>query len=594
MGSGTHNTVALRCDLTLQSKSIVAFAADLPAISTIADSARLMPKPYLSPDLVLTNAKVLTADAHNSRAEAVAVWNGRIVAVGSAADVEALKDGRTKVIDLKGRCVLPGLTDPHVHFADGGAHMMHRIDCRDFYSNVRAIPQITSKIAEQAATQAPGTWVVAHGSPMQDFRMPEGRFPDRRDLDAAAPDHPVVINFGAHITIVNSRALELAGIRAGTAAPAGGAIEFDSNGEPTGKLVERAQYIVRKIIPEYSYDQMKDGIRFAAGRCLARGITNIHDIVTNHESVRAYQELAAERELPVRVSMLIRVIEAAIKKESLLNLGIKTGFGDDWLRIGGVKMSIDGGITGHVAKFYEPYVDDPCHEGLIRIEQDELDETIMAYHNAGHRVCVHAIGDVAMDMALRSIAAAVQASPRADHRHRIEHLGNWLVNEERLAIIKRAGILPVPNIPFMHYIWDSLLACIGDKRLAGSFNIRTMLDAGLQITSGSDGPAYWPLDSLRDLGTCVSRRTWTGKTVGPDQAIGVDEAIRMFTINAAYNAFEEKVKGSIEVGKIADFAVLAESPHDVAPEAIKDIPVDMTILDGNIAFFRKGADGLSA
>jgi predicted amidohydrolase YtcJ len=339
---------------------------------------------------------------------------------------------------------------------------------------------------------------------------------------------------------------------------------------------------------------MKDGIRFAAERCLARGITNIHDIVTNHESVRAYQELAAARELPVRVSMLIRVIEAAIKKESLLNLGIKTGFGDDWLRIGGVKMSIDGGITGHVAKFYEPYVDDPCHEGLIRIEQDELDETIMAYHNAGHRVCVHAIGDVAMDMALRSIAAAVQASPRADHRHRIEHLGNWLVDEERLAIIKQAGILPVPNIPFMHYIWDSLLACIGDRRLQDSFNIRTMLEAGLQITSGSDGPAYWPLDSLRDLGTCVSRRTWTGKTVGPDQAIGVDEAIRMFTINAAYNAFEEKVKGSIEVGKIADFAILAESPHDVAPEAIKDIPVDMTILDGNIAFFRTGADGLSA
>lgn len=553
-----------------------------------------MATPHLSPDLVITNATVLTADARNARAEAVAVWNGRIVAVGSTRDVAALKDGRTRVIDMKGRCVLPGLTDPHVHFADGGAHMMHRIDCRDFYSNVRAIPQITAKIAEQAARQAPGTWVVAHGSPMQDFRMPEGRFPNRHDLDAAAPDNPVSINFGAHVTIANSKALELAGIRAGTAAPPGGAIEFDANGEPTGKLVERAQYLVRNIVPKYDYDQMKEGIKFASERCLARGITNIHDIVTDHSAIRAYQELNQGRELPIRVSMLIRVIEAAIKKESLLNLGIKTGFGDDWLRIGGVKMSIDGGITGHVAKFYEPYVDDPCHEGLIRIEQDELDETVLAYHKAGHRVCVHAIGDVAMDMALRSIAAAVAADPRADHRHRIEHLGNWLVNEERLRIIKDAGILPVPNIPFMHYIWESLLACIGDKRLEQSFNIRTMLEAGLQITSGSDGPAYWPLDSLRDLGTCVSRRTWTGKTVGADQAIGVDDAIRMFTINAAYNAFEEKIKGSIEVGKIADFAVLACSPHEVAPEEIKDIPVDMTIVDGKVAFFRNGADGLSA
>ena len=548
----------------------------------------------LSPDLILTNATVLTADAANSRAEAVAVYGGKIGAVGSASDIDGLADRRTKVIDLKGRTVLPGLTDPHVHFADGGAAMMHRLDCRDFYSNVRSIPQILEKIREQAASQAPGTWVIAHGSPMQDFRMPEGRFPNRHELDAAAPNNPVSINFGAHITIANSKAMELAGIKTDTAAPAGGAIELDEAGELTGKLVERAQYIVRAVIPEYTYDQMKDGVLFSSERCLARGITNIHDIVTNHESIRAYQELVDDGRLPIRVSLLIRVIEAAIQKESLLNLGIKTGFGNDWLRIGGVKMSIDGGITGHVAKFYEPYVDDPCHEGLIRIEQDELDETVTAYHNAGHRVCIHAIGDVAMDMALKSLDQALTTNPRDDHRHRIEHLGNWLVNDERLDLIKRNNLLPVPNIPFMHYIWDSLLACIGEDRLEDSFNIRTMLDAGLQITSGSDGPAYWPLDSIRDLGTCVARKTWTGTTVGADQAISVDEAIRMFTINAAYNAFEEKIKGSIEIGKLADFAVLAESPHEVEPERIKDIPVDMTICNGDIAFFRDGADGLSA
>lgn len=543
-----------------------------------------------SPDLILANAKVLTADAADSEAEAVAVWRGKIGAVGSSSDILALKDRRTQVIDLKGRTCLPGLTDPHVHFADGGAHMMHRVDCRDFYSNVRSIPQIVEKIREQAKQQPPGSWVIAHGSPMQDYRMPEKRFPDRHDLDAASAEHPIVINFGAHITIANTKALELAGIRAGTAAPAGGSIVFDKDGIPTGKLVERAQYIVRNAQPQYTYDEMKDGVIFAANRCLARGITNIHDIVTDDASVRAYQELANDDKLPLRVSLLIRVIEAKIKKESLLNLGIKTGFGGDWLRIGGVKMSIDGGITGHVAKFYEPYVDDPCHEGLIRIEQDELDETVMAYHKAGHRVCIHAIGDVAMDMALRSLEQAIRAEPRADHRHRVEHLGNWLVNDERLDIIRRNGILPVPNIPFMHYIWDSLLAIIGDARLKDSFNIRTMLDAGLQITSGSDGPAYWPLDSLRDLGTAVSRRTWTGKVVGADQAVSVREAIRMFTINAAYNAFEEKIKGSIEPGKMADFAILAENPYETAPEKIKDIPVDMTVVDGRVAFERDGAN----
>jgi len=548
----------------------------------------------LSPDLILTNGTVLTADQNNNQAEAVAVWNGRIGAVGAKSDIEVLGDNRTQIVDLKGRCVLPGLTDPHVHFADGGASMMHRLDCRDFYSNVRSIPQIIEKISEQAQSQPPGTWVIAHGSPMQDFRMPEGRFPTRHELDVASPNNPVTINFGAHITIANSKALELAGVNKSTDAPPGGAIELDDSGELSGKLVERAQYLVRAVVPEYSYEQMKKGILFASERCLSRGITNIHDIVTNHESIRAYQELEQASELPIRVSLLIRVIEAAIQKESLLNLGIKTGFGNDWLRIGGVKMSIDGGITGHVAKFYEPYVDDPCHEGLIRIEQGELDETVSAYHKAGHRICIHAIGDVAMDMALRSLDSVLKEDPRVDHRHRVEHLGNWLVNDERLDLIKRNNILPVPNIPFMHYIWESLLACIGDERLEESFNIKTMLEAGLPITSGSDGPAYWPLDSLRDLGTAVSRKTWTGKTVGADQAITVEEAIRMFTINAAYNAFEEKIKGSIEPGKVADFAVLEQSPYEVEPARIKDIPVDMTIVDGKIAFFREGADGLAA
>jgi hypothetical protein len=199
-----------------------------------------------------------------------------------------------------------------------------------------------------------------------------------------------------------------------------------------------------------------------------------------------------------------------------------------------------------------------------------------------------------MDMALNSLEKALQSHPRDDHRHRVEHLGNWLVSKARMDVITRNHILPVPNIPFMHFIWESLLDCIGAKRLDNCFNIRDMLEAGLQITSGSDGPAYWPLDSLRDLGTAVSRRTWTGKTVGVDQAVSVRDAIRMFTINAAYNAFEERIKGSIEPGKLADFAVLAENPYTVAPEKIKDIPVDMTVVNGKIAFFRDGADGLEA
>jgi len=547
----------------------------------------------IAPDLILANGRVLTADANNSRAEALAIKSGRIAAVGGSQEVLELKGARTEVVDLKGRTVIPGLTDPHVHLADDGASSLNKIDVRDFGTNVRSIQHILEVVRAQAREVPPGTWIVGTGSPMQDFRMPEKRFPTRAELDAAAPEHPVSIGFGAHITIANSRALELAHVTKETEPPGGGALERDpATGELTGKLVERAQFLVRNVIPAYTYEQMKEGIVHAATRALRRGVTTIHDIVTNAETIRAYQELVLEGRLPLRASLLIRVIEAEVRPESLLNLGLKTGFGNEWLKIGGVKMSIDGGITGRVAAFTEPYADDPCRCGLIRIPAEELDETVDAYHKAGHRVCIHAIGDKAMDMALDAIEKALAAKPRADHRHRVEHLGNWMITKERLARIRRLEVLPVPNVPFLHFIWESLLACMGPERLEGSFGVKTMLAAGIPLTSGSDGPGYWPTDPLRDMGTSVSRRLWSGATVGTAEAVSATDALRMFTINAAYNGFDERIKGSIELGKLADLAVLAEDPLSIAPERIKDIPVEMTIVDGRVGFVHEAARGL--
>lgn len=549
----------------------------------------------VAPDLILANGRVLTADASDSQADAVAIKMGRILAVGSSRDMMELRGSRTEVVDLKGRTVVPGLTDPHVHLADDGASSLNKIDVRDFSKNVRSISHILEVVRAQAREVPPGTWIVGTGSPMQDFRMPEKRFPTRQELDAAAPDHPVSIGFGAHVTIANSKALDLAHVTKETKAPRGGAIELDpATGELTGKLVERAQYLVRNVIPPYTYEQMKEGIVHATKRALRRGVTTIHDIVTDNQTVRAYQELVLEERLPIRTSLLIRIIEAKIVPESLLNLGLKTGFGNPWLKIGGVKMSIDGGITGRVAAFYEPYADDPCRCGLIRIPSEELDETVEAYHQAGHRVCIHAIGDRAMDMALDAIEKAITKKPRADHRHRVEHLGNWMITKERLARIRRLEVLPVPNIPFMHYIYESLLACMGPARLEGAFAIKTMLASGIPLTSGSDGPGYWPADPLRDMCTSVSRKIWSGETVSTDEAITAAQALRMFTINAAYNGFDERIKGSIEPGKLADLAVLADDPLSIQPERIKDIPVDMTIVDGRVAFVHERATALRA
>ncbi len=537
--------------------------------------------PY--PDLILFNGKIRTLARDGAVVEALACAGGRIVATGKSDDVRRLSGPNTRSIDLKGRTAIPGLTDTHVHLAEKGTAEMEFADCRDFYTEVRSIPEILERLEKRACELSKGTWVVAHGSPMQDFRLKEKRFPDRNDLDRAIPDHPVSIAFGAHITIANSKALALARITRDTPDPTGGAIRRDpQTGEPTGELHERAQLILKKVVPEFNYIQLKDGIVFALNQCLERGVTTIHDIVRSGEPVRAYQELLREGRLHARVSLLPRVIESHIGSKSLIELGLITGFGNEWLRIGGVKMSIDGGITGRNACFYEPYEDDPHNHGIIRIEQDELNDTLLKCHQAGLRCCVHAIGDRAFDMALGAYENAIQKSPRKDHRHRIEHMGNWLSTPERIERLVRSGIIAIPNMSIGYYVGDAILDCVGEKRLAKAFPFRTLLKHGVIMAGGSDAPGYWPVDPLRDIAACVSRRMRWGEVLVPEERITVAEAFAMHTTTAAFVGFEEKDKGTLETGKLADIAVLAEDPFEVQAEKIKDLKVEMTIVGGEI------------
>jgi len=539
--------------------------------------------PY--PDLILFNGKIRSLAPSGAIYEAIACAGGRIAATGKSDDVRRLSGPDTRSIDLKGRTAIPGLTDTHVHLAEKGTAEMEYADCRDFYTDVRSIPEILERLENRAFKLSKGTWVVAHGSPMQDFRLKEKRFPDRNDLDRAIPDHPVSIAFGAHITIANSKALALARITRDTPDPAGGAIRRDpQTGEPTGELHERAQLILKKVVPEFNYIQLKDGIVFALNQCLERGVTTIHDIVRSGEPVRAYQELLREGRLHARVSLLPRVIESHIGSQSLIELGLITGFGNEWLRIGGVKMSIDGGITGRNACFYEPYEDDPHNHGIIRIKQDELNDTLLKCHQAGLRCCVHAIGDRAFDMALNAYENAIQKSPRKDHRHRIEHMGNWLSTPERMQRLVRSAIIAIPNISIGYYVGDAILDCLGEKRLAKAFPFRTLLKNGVTIAGGSDAPGYWPVDPLRDISACVSRRMRWGDVLVPEERISVGEAFAMHTTTAAFVGFEENLKGTLEVGKLADIAVLPEDPFEVQPEKIKDLKVEMTIVGGEIKY----------
>jgi predicted amidohydrolase YtcJ len=543
----------------------------------------LQPLPY--PTLILFNGKIRSFDRQGSIHEAIACAGSRIACTGGSDEMRRLAGPETKVIDLKGRTAIPGLTDTHVHLSEKGTAEMELVDCRDFYVDVGSVSDILQRLANAAASAPKGSWIVAHGSPMQDFRLKDKRFPSKRDLDGAVPDHPVSISFGAHITVGNTLALAAAKITRDTPDPAGGHIKHDPDtGEPTGELHERAQLILKKVAPEFNYLQLKDGIVFALNQCLERGVTTVHDIVRYAEPVRAYQEIYREGRMHARVSILPRVIESMIESKSLIELGLITGFGNEWLRVGGVKMSIDGGITGRNACFYEPYEDDEHNHGIIRIQQDELNHTVMKCHEAGLRCCVHAIGDRAFDMALDAYENAIDNSPRKDHRHRIEHMGNWLCTPERMQRMVRSGIIAIPNIAIGYYVGDAILDCVGEKRLTKAFPFRTLLKNNVIIAGGSDSPGYWPVDPLRDIAACVSRKMRWGEVWVPEERISVSEAFAMHTTTASWVGFEENEKGSLETGKLADIAVLAEDPFQIQPEKIKDLKVEMTLVGGEVKY----------
>lgn len=539
----------------------------------------------LTADHILVGGRIRTMDPHGTVAEAVAVRDGRIVAVGSNGDVRDLAGPGTEVTDLRGRTVLPGLTDCHVHLASDAGRSVGTWDVRDFYdSSIVSVAVVLERIQAAAASTPPGEWIVARASPLQDMRMQERRLPSRQELDAVAPNNPVTIAIGPHVTVVNSAALKAKGITAATESPKGGVIVKDAQGEPTGALQERAQFLIRPKAPPLDPSLLAEGILEELEKCSRRGITCIHDIIASPQEIQAYQMLAREGRLPVRVHMMPRVIEAAFSVESLLDLGITTGFGSDWLRIDGAKMSIDGGFTGKAGAFTEPIhsTDGHEHAGIIRITQEELDATIWRYHQMGMRCLVHTIGDLAMDMAIEAYEKALTRLPRADHRHRVEHCGNWMITPERLEKLTRLQIVPCPNPPFLRYFGDPLVEMLQDRMTEQGFPFRTLYDAGVPICFGSDSPGYYPVDPLRDAGTATTHSTLSGAQPNAQETLTLEQALRVITVNAAHAGFVEKDAGTLEVGKWADLAVLAEDPENVPADTFGELPIELTMAGGRV------------
>lgn len=528
----------------------------------------------LCADLVLLNGRVITVNPKMPRAGAVAVKDGKIVGVGTDQAIRRLVGQGTRTIDLKGRAVLPGFIDAHNHLWGFGV-ALSQVDCRS--PPVKSVKEIVKKIGERAAKTPEARWVVGWG--YDDTKLEERRHPNRRDLDTVALNNPVMIRRTCgHTCVVNSRALELVGYRADTPQPEGGEIEKDpKTGEPTGILRETAMKPVNDLSRAFSVEELMEAIKLGQERLLSEGITSCHEAGLDAKTVKAYQNLLASGQLKVRVYMMVQVDLLS----QIVDTGLATGFGNEWLRIGSIKMMMDGGMGGKTAALYEPYEGTRDNKGIIYMSQEKLNELVKKAHEAGFQIGIHAIGDRAIDVSLNALEAALKVLPRKDHRHRIEHCGlSTPAITERLV---RLGAIPVGQPPFLFNIGDSFWSNLGADRIRWTYPFRTWLDKGMPAPGSSDRPVVLGAPLL-GIWACVNRKTEGGRVLAGEERITPEEAIRMYTLNAAYASFEEKIKGSIEPGKLADLVVLDADPCEVPVDEIRNIRVEMTIVGGVVAY----------
>jgi predicted amidohydrolase YtcJ len=513
-------------------------------------------------DLVLMGGNVLTMGSSQPSAEAVAVKKDRIVQVGTNEEINSWIGKNTEVIDLQGKTVIPGLTDSHIHVGDFGKFLMW-IDLKDADS----VEEMQRKIRERAQKISEERWII--GSGWDQTRFAEKRYPNRLDLDEASPDNPVILYHQCgRVCVVNSKALELAGVTKETKSPSGGKIEKDAEtGEPTGILRENATDLVWKTIPEPSEEEVIEGASLACKKIVEAGVTSIHWIVTSSTEVQIIQKLRAENKLPLHVYTIIPA--------NLLDQVNSSGSGDNKDRNLGVKVFVDGSLAARTAALREPYSDDAESKGQLLYSQEELDALVAEVHKANFRLVMHAMGDQAIGMALTAIEKALMEAPRKNHRYRLEQAS--VLNSKLIQRIKELGVMVSvqPKCVLSEFSVWAAVDRLGSERARWLYPLKTLINEGIRVVGGSDCPME-PLSPLQGIQAAVTREFF------PEERITVDEALRMYTVNAAYASFEETVKGSIEEGKLADLTVLSGDPTAVPPSKIGDINVDMTVVGGKV------------
>jgi len=530
-------------------------------------------------DLVVFNAKVYTVDSRIPKAEAFAIKAGRFTAVGSNAEIRALIAKGTQTIDAKQMTIVPGFIDCHNH-APGNTLLYDVIVGNPYVVEFVTISSIVDKLRAKARETPAGTWV--EGYFFDDTKVKDDRQLNIHDLDQVSKDHPVAVHHrGGHTSYYNSKAFEMADINKNTPNPPGGTFDRDANGNLNGRVTDRAMNALNRVgkRPSFTEEQIlqrdRDGLAYISKQFVRYGVTSVH-----HEggNLSALQQVRARGELLHRVSY-----EATGKVlEAMIAGGIMTGFGDEWIRLGATsEHTVDGSFSERTMALSTPYAGiSPPYKGNVTETQDDLNAWVERVHRAGIQVNCHANGDVAIDMFLTAVERAQRLFSRAEARPKITHC--TLINDDLVRRIKAAGAVPALFTSYAYYNSDKFVF-YGEDLMKRSMAFRSLIDAGVSVAAGSDfSPG--PFDPRMAIQGMVTRTGWDGKTWGANQRISVEEALRVNTINGAYNSHEEAIKGSITAGKLADFVVLSDDLFTVAQDKIKDIQIVRTVVGGSTVY----------
>ncbi|MGA3192882.1 MAG: amidohydrolase [Candidatus Bathyarchaeia archaeon] len=509
----------------------------------------------------------MTLNPKQPRAQAIAIQDGKITAVGSNQEIHKHARKNKKVIECKNRTIIPGLVDCHAHMLEFGLSLQN-LDLRQ----TKSIREIQEKLREHMDKNPELDWIL--GGRWDQEKLAEKRYPTRIDLDAVVTDKPVFLSrVCGCLSIANTKTLQLAGITKETTVK-GGKIDLEeATGQPNGILRGNAMSLVWKVVPKPSREELKKACLLACRKAVEAGLTGVHWLVRSAEEMRVLQRLYSEGRLPLRVYIGVPVKLL----DETLSLGLLPTFGNDMIRMGFIKVLADGSLGAHTAALKKPYSDDPEKRGMMLYTQKELCQVILKAHSGELQLGVHAIGDRAMENVLKAFEQALKKLPRQNHRHRIEHCS--ILNPELITRMKRLSLVASVQPHFVasdFWIFDR----VGRERARWAYPFKTLLDEGVTVASGSDCPIE-QISPLFGIWAAVVRNDNT------EERLNVEEALKTYTVNAAYASFDEKKKGTIEAGKHADLTVLSHDLTKIPPEKIRDVGVEMVIVDGKIVYSKR-------